>query len=405
MTLETENFDWGKLVDQLYLLRREGPGGVLIGKVPYLTKIAERLVPDEGDQRRRLKISIELAIGDLEPESQEIALLWFGLHEDTRGLDKDEREIVAAERRFVSHGSFRAHHMRPLIDALGERLVARYDSLASASRSENDQPAKTRPKPTSTWPQSSLRERYVLSRRPPRHLFKWVRLLPGALVAVAIALVPAVLWEDLTRSDRLDPSKKVPPPGTVIDAATGEAAQRVNRQVNKQGAYISGGALFRACNLTTEDPCKYSPDEQPQVRDGDIVKFGIMLHNPNESPLPYTTVVMSRAAMGSSAPPYTFIQANLTIDWPENREASAGPIREELKLPSPVEGYASLAYIPGSTVLEDENSHFLSHLPDGIMEDGVALANVGSPASCFSCHKEYIRFIFFKARVGVISGR
>jgi hypothetical protein len=58
-----------------------------------------------------------------------------------------------------------------------------------------------------------------------------------------------------------------------------------------------------------------------------------------------------------------------------------------------------LTYLPGSTVLFGARGEVLARLPDGIMEGGIALVNVGAPASCSYCETEYTRYVNFKVRV------
>ncbi|MFZ1990967.1 MAG: hypothetical protein WAW96_14490, partial [Alphaproteobacteria bacterium] len=61
--------------------------------------------------------------------------------------------------------------------------------------------------------------------------------------------------------------------------------------------------------------------------------------------------------------------------------------------------FADLTYIPGSTVLFDQMGRVLAHLPDGIMEAGIALTDVGAPPSCSYCGNEYDRYVNFKVTV------
>jgi hypothetical protein len=381
------------LEGELKALRITGVAAMKVGGLPELRWIAEAQIA-AGDDAERIEKLLQLGISRFEPDrpapaarNRDAAIRWFGLHEDTRELDQQARHDAAAKAtgRGMTTATFQNYWAPKYIQGLAY-VIAHIGAMEPPDQEESSPPSGQVELPPSEQDTEKAKWRQSLS---PMQLGLVSMLL---LLALAGALM---LLGDSQHSDA------IPPQGTVVDAQTGEVAQRVTRQPNRQGTYISGGSLFRACNLATEDPCQYSPNVQPQVWDGDVIRFGIRLHNPNEVPLPYTTLVMNRAAMGSSAPPYTYIQANLTIDWPEDRKMPTAPIREELKLPSPVQGYASLAYIPGSTVLEDEDSKFLAHLPDGIMEEGIALANLGSPASCFSCDMEYVRFVFFKARVGV----
>jgi hypothetical protein len=156
--------------------------------------------------------------------------------------------------------------------------------------------------------------------------------------------------------------------------------------------------MFRVCNLTRESPCDYEPGTMVWASTGDMLKFKLRLHNPGHAPLPYVELYTSE--WGSSE---ADIRVQLDIEMPlwggGMGPAGVPPSPADIDLPGPRPHSDGLAYIPGSTRLWDEESRYLGRLPDGIMEAGVALANIGSPASCYACDIDYVRFVSFKAKV------
>jgi hypothetical protein len=88
--------------------------------------------------------------------------------------------------------------------------------------------------------------------------------------------------------------------------------------------------------------------------------------------------------------------------WPvaphgvEYPAGSGGDVSIRMAAPGPYH----LVYIPGSTTLTSpDNSKLLYHLPNGIMNGGIGLEDVGSPSYCFQCADEYARIVSFRAKV------
>lgn len=389
---DTQSLDKSALPKQLYELRRESFAGVRPQKVPDLLKIARRLVPD-GELSQQLESSVELAIGDLKAD-QEIALLWFGLHKDTRGKDKAARTQAAAEARFVSVKGFEVHIQRRLIDEICEALVTRHA-------------AATQPPPLKLDHQQTAKPH-----RPPQG-WRW-RLRPdlrgvGRTIFIAVlaagAGVATILWSLPAGVTALDPSKEVPPTETVLNARDGSVIQRPNKTPSQQLGFISDYQIFRACNLSTvEGRCQFPPPpEATAVNPGNVLLLGLSVRESGEAPLPFVTFVARRRwASNHSA------QVEMVVDWPgESRKLVPQPVKEKLTFVLPgTYGYLNLVYLPGSTELRGPDwGHFVAHLPDGIMEGGIALANLGPPVSCFKCFDGYKRYIFFKVRVRVYDKR
>jgi hypothetical protein len=204
-------------------------------------------------------------------------------------------------------------------------------------------------------------------------------------------------------------SQAVPPPGTIIDAQTGEPALHVQHST-PQLAQIGAGSIFRACDRTTEHPCRYKPDQGPlKASPGDLIELGVRLHNGNDASVPYARFTVEIWGGNGTIAEYDAdgavtekrrapMSAVLKIEY--RTGTSHEGIEEEVEIDVPKSsGYTSLNYVPGSTILTDRHNRPISRLPDGIMDSGLALADIGSPSSCYFCDIRYTRLIFFLARV------
>jgi hypothetical protein len=213
-------------------------------------------------------------------------------------------------------------------------------------------------------------------------------------------LLPAGLLLVLATITGLDQSRStamLPAPGSIVDAANGEIVPRLLTRVPRQPAQIAGGHIFRACDLSAEARCSYPLDRwKLAARPGDLIQFKFRLHNPGPAPLPYATFVVSWS--GSSL---ADVLVQLEAEWPLRRgHAAMPPSISPVGIDLPGHGgFQGLAYVPGSAVLLDQHNGFLGRLPDGLMENGIALADIGAPASCFYCDLKYVRFVSFRARV------
>ncbi len=197
-------------------------------------------------------------------------------------------------------------------------------------------------------------------------------------------------------------SMTVPPPGSVIDATTGQVVKHVSSRTTPQFVQVSGGNIFHACDRTIHPNCGTIGKEGVPLRVhlGDIVEFSISLFNPNNIPVPY--LHMYAYTYGSGAGPGDWIA--MSIKWPiqvqfGHHMRSPPPINPVEVIYPHTAPFPALTYIPWSTVLLRTHHRLLAHLPDGIMEGGIALTNVGPPVSCSYCEQEYQRFVNFKMRV------
>jgi hypothetical protein len=230
---------------------------------------------------------------------------------------------------------------------------------------------------------------------------KWRRrvALAALLACVGTGLV---VW-------MLSPSSKhspIPPPGSIVNAQTGQIAYHAQIVPGHLPAQIGGGSNFKACDLSRERSCGYGKTTL-QARVGDTILFRVMLNNGSGLALPYLKLRASWQPETGSQERTKSLEVNMSLRWPEG---STGEHVYELTTNSPpvdpihvqlqTAGHYGLTYIPGSTTLKGREGHFFHYLPDGIMDTGgIALQDVGQPASCFWCALEYIREVYFHAKI------
>jgi hypothetical protein len=229
--------------------------------------------------------------------------------------------------------------------------------------------------------------------------------LLSALIVLVVAGAAYLAEGAITKGG----GQAVPSPGTIIDAQTGEPVSHVQRST-PQLAQIGAGTIFRACDRTREHPCRYEPDQGPiKANPGDLIELGVRLHDGNDASVPYARFTVEiwggngttteRDADGAVTEKRRDpLSAVLKIEY--RTGTSHEGIEESVEIDVPKSsGYTSLNYVPGSTILTDRHNQPISRLPDGIMDSGLALADVGSPSSCYFCDIRYTRLIFFLARV------
>jgi hypothetical protein len=220
------------------------------------------------------------------------------------------------------------------------------------------------------------------------------------LLATSAALLGYVVVADLA-VEGSPHEVAFPPPGSVVNSISGEIEDHVaiRGPASGGGAQIAGGPNFRACNLSARASCSYPPGSRPiAAHAGDSINFKLRVYNPMAEPLPYAKFY---AIWGQDSHHPRLLRVEMAIEWPYGHNAGVGrPGIEEVLLALPsVTSSANLVYIPGSTALLNRTGGVVGKLPDGIMGRGIALADIGSPQSCFECDLTYTRFITFKARV------
>lgn len=258
---------------------------------------------------------------------------------------------------------------------------------------------ETRPEPTTRVPRA-LRPRWLLA---------------AGLVVVLVSVLALVL---------LSGGASIPPEGSVINAQTGEVVDHPRVTASHMPAQLEFGGIFRACDLSSKASCGsgHSGLTPLKVKVGDIVAFRVTLNDGFSVPInylklvayafPVTVVTDARSRPKKLAVSPTELEVWMSVKWPERlgaqeivnepglihgHEYGERGLHIHLKLPRA--GHYSLAYIPGSTTLINDETKFFHYLPDGILRTGIDLENIGPPRSCFWCAQQYIRYVYFHLRV------
>jgi hypothetical protein len=229
------------------------------------------------------------------------------------------------------------------------------------------------------------------------------------VAAGAGACCGAVLWLFGPEADRV--TERLPPLEAAVNAETGAVEKGIRIRGAESDAQISGGNIFRACNLSAEEPCEYPLEPMPvRAEIGDLLNLKLRVDDPSYTQLPYakfgfrwsfTDLPGDRSS--DRLITHSQIRAEMSIRWRYPNRAGIGtPTVEPVLVQVPLAGNASaLMYVPGSTRLLDSHSHLLARLPDGIAGKGIALTNIGMPPGCYECDGlSFIRFIEFKVVVG-----
>lgn len=352
--------------------------------IPGLRRIADVVSPNSSDEDR-LKDAMQLAANRLGEGnySEAIADLWgIGTTVNTKS---SIRRKAAIDRLDTTEEAFNRRIQKEMTEALAAELMKLLNEAAEADSSISNADKVGTAQSTQALVRGRLR----------------LLLILGAVLFVSLVAVGIIALHGE------EPSS--PPLGAAVNAETGAigSSVRVRAAQGKENAQISGGNIFRACNLATEKPCRYPDEPTPIHADaGDLVNFKLQVDNPSYEQLPYAKFTLHWAFYDppSPVPPHRFIRfsrlrTEMAIRWPYANEAGIGspPVNPVIFLVPLGGATTGLSYIPGSTKLLDSESHFLARLPDGIADNGIALTNIGLPPACHTCDGlSYIRFIEFK---------
>lgn len=219
-------------------------------------------------------------------------------------------------------------------------------------------------------------------------------LLPlGVLVLVAAGV--AVGWQLATS----DAGAGVPPPGSVVNAQSGEVLPPqppIQPDEMNPGSQIEGGDIFRICIPAAEPSCPYDLGEKAiYARRSDMIRFKLRLHEPAGASINFLKIV------AGDSPTKQGMEVHVFLEWPTVKSAddTFTSIHAAAKLRIPAGGVHELEYVPGSSTLSDAVGDRLARLPDGIMDNYILLKNIGAPKGCWDCDLDYVRFVEFTARV------
>jgi hypothetical protein len=358
------------------------------------------------------------------PTLRDAMRLWFGLPAVDDPTAPDTRALTSTERHKAAH----KHWVRLELEK-GEKLrevektfctsqgTKRYEALAKklvelaeqAGVAPTAMSAEVSPPPVTGAHQTLVRPptsqaaedttsadcKASLPNSRQRRLTK-KRLISVLALLVITGLVMWTLWPSSN-------SNAIPPLGAVVNAQTGRWSLHVPITPAKYPAQIGGGPIFAAADLSTTR--KYVNHGEPlKVHIGDIIEFSVTLNNGSNYAVPYVKLNADWHPQ-TLEPPSRELYVNMVVRWPTQEGGSTEPDSQETtdvkpaRIQLPAIGHYDLVYIPKSSRILNPESHFFHSLPDGILNNGIALQDVGQPSGCFWCAEEYIRFVNFLAQV------
>ncbi len=305
----------------------------------------------------------------------------------TREREHQHQDIREVLERF--HSDTTSDELETLCqDVLDQRYRAAKPA-ASPSRTEDNQRRQSAAPSEQSADAPMARGRSVTRRR---------------LIAVLLAVctVAAGIVALTLRSRPPSAAKSTPPVGAIVNTWTGKWTFHIPTATAPLAQVSGGTANLRACDLTARQPCKYLFKESSiRAHIGDTIEFKDFLYNPQDEPIPYVKLNVNSGPGGSGKHEGEEIGVQFLAAWPEPHtvEYPAGNGGDfTIHLPTP--GAYHLTYIPGSTTLTSPyNRKLLLHLPDGIMEEGIGLEDLGSPRTCFQCAPAYSRIVSFRAKI------
>ena len=428
----------------LRLLHRRGLPDPRLDDLKELVAVARNLSSEPTDREmveNALAQAIDACWGgarEAGPSLRDVVLLWFGLPAvddsaapNTRALSSSERLTVAwtywGGKDRETKETFRTSKAAKRYEALAKKLVElEVAAIRSATTLDTSaqQSVQTIPEPgqppTSAQHESTSPITTAETRSPePFRLSDFAsvvtRLRPKRQIAAlltAAAVAGIVIWAPWSSSH----NASIPPLGAIVNAQTGIWSMDVPMTPAESPTGVGeGGGRFRGCDVSTEHPCRYKANTPPlKVNVGDTLEFSAILNNGYDTAIPYVKLEAFANQISHSSGPSieprharisTELVVGMNISWPSVGELGAGPITTHhtqtndiyIQLPTP-RNYG-LSYIPGTSTIHFSEPYFFHNLPDGIMESGIALQDVGQPKGCFRCDAEYRRLVSFRAKV------
>jgi hypothetical protein len=397
------------LYDELVSLRVRGlRSDITELPLPELTRIADAVCPEVDEFVERLRCAMKKAASRFKGKyGMALEALW-GVNTTYGWTYTDRRKkampLLGGKQ---TKGAWEKGHRERTAQDFAVQLRELYEEIKAAEAPPElpeDDPAQGRETATQTAAPSEPLEVGPTARRPRIALRRLVSaktffasLVATLLLAICYLVASLTIWAG---------EATIPPPGTIVNATTGQVVERVVNRTTPR--FVQVTTELSACDLTTTSTCGYvNEGERLTVHIGDIVEFSLSLFDPSNQPVPYlhmytedTTGETVRRVNGPIIS-RTYDGLRMNVHWP-TRESSRGESAStepvEIIYPKAAKG-TDLTYILGSTVLFDQKGRVLAHLPDSIMEAGIALTDVGAPPSCSYCESEYERYVNFKVQV------
>jgi hypothetical protein len=434
---------WGQVEKNLRKLHRRGLRDPQLDDLNELVAIAHNLSSKPTEREKvidALAQAIDACWGGAReegPSLRDVMRLWFGLPAvddstapDTRAMNSVERHIAAwkywkGDEREEAEATFRTSKGTKRYETLAKKLVeleadaarsataldalARQSAQAIPEPQQLAQPATTQqdsaPAITTVEPPGSRLGGFASTVAQLQTKRKIGLLLTAALAGI----VAWALWSSSS-------SISIPPLGAIVNAQTGTWSMRAPKTPAEFPAGIGGGdTKFRGCDVSTEHPCRYSSSVPPlKAHVDDTLEFTVILNNSYNTAIPYIKLeaYVNKIGEGGTssrellhAGISTELAVGMSISWPSEGELGAGPTItrhaeiNEVYIKFPRAGDYGLRYIPKTSTIHLSKPHFFHYLPDGIMEPGIVLQNVGQPTTCFPCAISYIRLVSFRTRV------
>lgn len=442
-----------RLYDEIKNLREPGLHDDILDELPLpqLTRMARAICPDAKNDVKAMRQAACRAAERVKDNkynySEAIPVMW-GATPDTKGKDHDDRRKEVLGILHASLKTYDRYRRKPMADLLEAELRRLYEEVqvandeppddefhgaepeaadmadadtdGAAVETETEPPSNDSPSPEPVpvmpaddgdIPTETLTEATPTGGKDKpknRRLSIAARLIAGVAVLFAIGYVLGSAGVDLplVNSGPEPPTESrqpppLPPPGSKVNARTGEVETAAIDRAVPDGVRIEGGSILRVCNLPSDYPCFLEGSQPPiPARAGDTIEFRVRLSNPSVKPLPKVNVgiLWDRS---SDHPKQWLVSAFVGWNAPGELNPIKGTNMVKLLFPTRIN---KLTYIHGSTELLDGDGKFVGRLPNGIIvrkgNFGLWLNELGPPLSCPTCNPErYKRYISFMAEV------
>jgi hypothetical protein len=410
-------------------LRIRGPVDARVDDLEQLLSIARKLGRGDAD---RAKVEETVAKGidacwggtrEGTPTVRDAVRLWFGLSAVDDRTAPDLRKMRSAERQraaweyLESHRISRGDDPREKLETFrSSKATARYEALARtllalAAEAEAledplhtdppdvDSTSQPRDEPPAADASRSGHQPHVVTRRITVGL-RSPRALAATLTIASALAAGLIAWLSHPASRPFASPRSVPPREAIVNAETGKVEFGVQAKPEVSSGSLAGGQVLAACVISKQQQCSYASMVQAEV--GSIVELDMMLFNGTTVPVHYVKLTSRSLPHVRTKDGIKSIRVDVSaISPPVLHTSNLGNVLKSdsvyVKFARP--GAYYLSYIPNSTRLFGPEGRLVHYLPNGIMQYGVALQDVGPPASCFLCNKQYERYVNFRLKV------